>query len=149
MPTIPYYTKCNHLGCKSPKSKYNSFCLLHGGRDTSITKPITTKRKEFNDKYQTKHWRQLRQVQLSQHPLCAGCLAKGIIVQAHHIDHVFPWSKISPEAFYINLFQSLCHSCHSIKTALEQKGIYRRYGIPNRDYRLQEYSYVVQLTQSE
>ena len=150
MPSVPYYTKCHYLGCKSPKSKYNSFCLAHGGRDKLRVNPNTVeRRKEFNDKYQTKHWRQLRQAQLRQHPLCAGCLAEGRIIQAQHIDHVFPWSKISPEAFYLNLFQSLCHSCHSVKTALEQKGVYRRYGMPNRDYRIEDYAYVVHTTEDE
>jgi len=145
MPTVPRYSKCNALGCKGARSKYNSYCLAHGGKDKLDLSPEQySKRKDFNEKYQTRQWRQLRKVQLSQHPLCAGCLSKGIIVQALHIDHVFPWSKINPQAFYFNLFQSLCHSCHSSKTALEQKGIYRRYGIPNRDYRLEEYGMVVQ-----
>jgi 5-methylcytosine-specific restriction protein A len=144
MPSVPYYSKCNSLGCKNPKSRYNSYCMDHGGKDRHLLPAHKSfKRKEFNDMYQTKQWRIQRQIQLSQHPLCAGCLSKGKIAQAQHIDHIFPWSKISPEAFYINLFQSLCQSCHSSKTALEQKGVYRRYGIPHRDYRIHDYQLVV------
>jgi 5-methylcytosine-specific restriction protein A len=144
MPSVPYYSKCNSLGCKNPKSRYNSYCMDHGGKDRHLLPAHKSfKRKEFNDMYQTKQWRIQRQIQLSQHPLCAGCLSKGRIAQAQHIDHIFPWSKISPEAFYINLFQSLCQSCHSSKTALEQKGVYRRYGIPHRDYRIHDYQLVV------
>jgi 5-methylcytosine-specific restriction protein A len=150
MPSVPYYSKCNSLGCKNPKSRYNSYCMDHGGKDRHLLPAHKSfKRKEFNDMYQTKQWRTQRQIQLSQHPLCAGCLSKGRIAQAQHIDHIFPWSKISPEAFYINLFQSLCQSCHSSKTALEQKGVYRRYGIPHRDYRIHDYQMVVMSPKDE
>jgi 5-methylcytosine-specific restriction protein A len=150
MPSVPYYSKCHSLGCKNPKSRYNSFCMDHGGKDRYLLPAKNQfKRKETNDKYQTKQWRTMRQIQLSQHPLCAGCLAQGRIVQALHIDHIFPWTKLGEEAFYINLFQSLCHSCHSIKTALEQKGVFRRFGIPHRDYRIHDYQMVVITSKDE
>jgi len=43
-----------------------------------------------------------------------------------------------------NIFQSLCHECHSHKTALEQQGIYRSYGHQNgvRDYNINEWAQV-------
>ena len=147
MPTIPKYTKCLTLGCREERSKFNAYCMGHGGRDTFDYKRWNSseKRKLSNDKYQTTQWRKLRQIQLSKHPLCAGCLADGKITQAIHIDHLFPWSQLGDDAFYINIFQSLCHSCHSIKTSLEQRDIYRHYGIPNKDYRRCDYSSVMVL----
>jgi hypothetical protein len=35
-----------------------------------------------------------------------------------------------------NVYQSLCHECHSHKTQLEQQGIYRHYDAPDafKDY---------------
>lgn len=119
--------------------------MEHGGRDTFDHKRYnnTDKRKEFNSKYQTAQWRKLRQIQLSKHPLCASCLTDGKIVQAEHIDHLFPWSAIGEEAFYHNVFQSLCQPCHSIKTTLEQRGIYRHFGFPNKDYALSDYNLVL------
>jgi 5-methylcytosine-specific restriction endonuclease McrA len=117
MPTVPTNTKCNQLGCKEERSKYNSFCPIHGGVHIN-----TEERKAFQSMYQTKQWKRKRQIELSRNTLCASCLYKGIITQASHIDHVFPWTKIGKEAFYNNLFQTLCPECHSYKTGQEQKG---------------------------
>lgn len=140
MPSIPTYTKCCHLGCKNHKSKLGAYCIEHGGRDN----PIPTKdRQEFQSKYQTTQWRKLRQIQLSTQPLCQSCLSSGIVASAKHIDHVFPWSRIGDRAFYHNLFQSLCASCHSSKTYLEAQGIYRHYQGEVKDYALEDYARVV------
>lgn len=147
MPSIPKYTKCLQLGCKNNRSKYNAYCLDHGGRDTYNHKKYnaTHTRQDFNAMYQTTQWKTLRKIQLSKHPLCAGCLANGKIVAAVHIDHVFPWSAIDTSAFYRNIFQSLCASCHSSKTTLEQRGIYRQYGTPNKDYKITDYHWAISM----
>ena len=140
MPSTPKNTKCSHLGCTNTKSPYNSYCMTHGGRNTYAD---TKERRDSNAMYQTKQWRSMRKIQLSKHPLCLACLSNGRITPAWHIDHVFPWHLISKEAFYVNLFQSLCHNCHSHKTGLERKGIYRHYTIPNKDYAVDDYAYVI------
>lgn len=142
MPTIPTNGKCSVLGCRNTKSKYNSFCIEHGGRNTFNHKRYNAsdKRKESQDKYQTSQWRILRQIQLSTEPLCASCLANGIVTQAEHIDHVFPWRILGDNAFYHNLFQSLCQPCHSSKTSLEGRGIFRKYGKPNKDFTVIDYA---------
>ena len=140
MPTVPSNTKCSMLGCSSVRSRYNTLCIEHGGRNSYNH---TEKRKDFNGKYNTKQWRKLRQAQLSKHPLCLSCLSQGRVVEAEHIDHVFPWYSYGSEAFQRNLFQSLCQPCHSIKTGLEQRGIYRHYAIPIKDYGIEDYPYVM------
>lgn len=144
MPTIPTYTKCSVLGCKNTKSRFNSFCIEHGGRDTFNHKAYnqSDKRKQGQEKYQTAQWQTLRKVQLSLEPLCASCLAQGIVTQAQHIDHVFPWQQISEQAFYHNLFQSLCAPCHSSKTSLEAKGIFKYYKT-NADFTIADYARVI------
>ena len=129
MPTLPRYTKCSHLGCQGERSRYNTFCLAHGGKNTL---KITKQRAENNAMYQTNMWRTLRQRQLSMHPLCASCLDNNKVTQAHHVDHVFPWTHIGESAFYTNLFQSLCAPCHSDKTYYESKGIIKHYGYVDR-----------------
>jgi 5-methylcytosine-specific restriction protein A len=144
MPTVPTNPKCSVLGCKHPRSKFNSFCIEHGGRDKFDYKRYnkSDKYKQGQDKYQSSQWRTLRQVQLSLEPLCASCLTRGIVTQAEHIDHVFPWQQIGEQAFYHNLFQSLCASCHSSKTSLEAKGIFKHYKA-NKDYTIIDYNRVV------
>ena len=145
MPSIPKYTKCAHLGCKNTKTRLSSFCVEHGGRDgyTGNKYNNTKERQDFNSMYATKQWKVFRQVELSKNPLCAGCLSEGKVIAANHLDHVFPWAKIGKHAFYHNIFQSLCQSCHSSKTSLEQKGIFRQYGTPHKDWKLNEYGMAI------
>ena len=121
MPSVPTQKTCLELGCTNPRSKYNGFCINHGGRDVNTQTP-TDERRAFNSEYQTKFWRVLRITQLSRQPLCQSCLTRGIVTQAEHVDHVFPWARIGLAAFKRNLFQSLCQSCHSHKTHMEGKG---------------------------
>ena len=119
--------------------------MEHGGKDWIDTK----ERKEFNSLYQTDFWRKKRTTQLSTQPLCQCCLQSGRISQASHVDHVFAWKSIGKDAFYNNLFQSLCPECHSHKTALEQQGIYRCYIGEVKDHPLSAYRFMVSSTEVE
>ena len=126
MPYAPFNNVCRELGCKNTRSKLNSFCLEHGGlQHTNEGK---------DNAYSNPAWRTIRRIQLSKQPLCQSCLTRGHIASALHVDHVFPWRHIGDHAFINNLFQSLCHECHSHKTAQERQGIYEHYtqdGIKN------------------
>ena len=126
MPTVPRQETCGELGCNNQRT-LTRFCLSHGGRDKPLATPSTKERKEHHAQYNTVQWQRLRRLQLSKHPLCVSCLSIGIVKQADQLDHLFPWGQISKQAFYINLFQSLCMSCHSSKTTMERRGIYRHY----------------------
>jgi len=144
MPTVPSSTKCGTLGCKNPRSLYNANCIEHGGRnDADYSRPQSQERKESNALYGERHWRTFRQAQLSQHPLCAACLVFGRVTQAEHVDHVFPWSQLSKQAFYRNIYQSLCAEHHREKTWLERKGTCRRYAGTIIDYTLADYYRIV------
>lgn len=61
----------------------------------------------------------------------------GIVRAASVVDHVWPWRAIGPHAFRANRMQSLCPECHSVKTALEQRGVCREFGV--RDWSLADY----------
>jgi len=116
MPYAPLNSECRELGCHKPKTLRSTFCIEHGGG-------VTEKGKENSKLYSNKAWHNQRQAQLSKQPLCACCLAGGRVVQAEHIDHVFPHRQ-SNERFKRNLFQSLCAVCHTLKTQSESKGAY-------------------------
>lgn len=122
MPYAPLNTKCRELNCKNQKTSRSAFCLDHGGG-------ITEKGKENSKLYNTAYWKKRRVIQLSKNPLCAKCLLDGKIVLAEHIDHVFPHRQ-DINKFKQNLFQSLCPSCHTLKTQEENKGKYHYYS-PN------------------
>jgi 5-methylcytosine-specific restriction protein A len=119
VPSTPKNTKCRELGCKNNKTFRSAFCQDHGGG-------ITEKGRENQKLYSSSYWQQKRKQQLSKHPLCAKCLLEGKVVQAEHIDHVFPHRQDSNK-FKQNLFQSLCPPCHTLKTQDENQGIYTHY----------------------
>lgn len=144
MPSIPKYQKCRELGCNNPKQERSWFCVEH-----SIRKPKAPVSPDslaaLDSLYKTKQWSVFRRVHLSRFPLCAGCLASGVVTSAAHVDHVFPWKLYGAHAFTQNIFQSLCHSCHSSKTKLEQRGIFRRYGSPTIDHAYGDYQYAIKV----
>ena len=137
MPTYPSNTKCSELGCKEPRSKLNSYCTKHGGKDNLETR-------QTDSIYQTPAWRSVRQRQLSIQPLCQACLSRGRVKAAQHVDHVFPWKHIGKHAFLHNIFQSLCHADHSHKTAQERKGNYLHWTMAGEmAYTQADYSYAL------
>ena len=122
MPRTPKQTTCRELGCTNPKEDRSSFCAEHGGIKAIPYKPIDTKeRKAQKAKYASKQWRQFRQIHLSKNPICARCYSLNKITPATDVDHIVP-HKMDPDKWMGNRFQSLCKSCHSIKTGLEQRG---------------------------
>jgi 5-methylcytosine-specific restriction protein A len=129
MPRVPKQTLCRELGCGNPKVDRSFYCVDHGGAKALKYAALPTEeRKAFNAMYQTKQWRQFRQIHLSKNPLCARCQSLGIVAPAHHVDHVFP-HKMDRNKWMNNRFQSLCHKCHSIKTGLEKRGVIHDYVI--------------------
>ena len=122
MPTLPTYTKCIELGCKEVRVGKCSFCAIHATK-----KVVTEERWMKQQEYKSPFWKATKRSQLSRHPLCAACFLRGVICQADHVDHVFPWAQIGKQAFTRNIFQSLCTNCHSHKTQLEQRGVIEWY----------------------
>jgi 5-methylcytosine-specific restriction enzyme A len=142
MPIVPRNAKCAELGCKNQRAKRSQFCTEHGGKDTYVA-VATDDRRKFNSMYNQQGWKRLRAAQLSKQPLCAGCLSRGHIRGADTVDHVFSWSHIGKQAFFDNLFQSLCPDCHAEKTQLERTGKYRHYhSHTHTDYDLNQYASV-------
>lgn len=135
MPTVPKFTNCAFFQCKAAKTKDSPYCIEHGGKPD-----IAQDRAVFNAMYKSKYWLSMRAAQLSRYPLCASCMARGIVAQAAHVDHVFPWARLGDHAFRHNLFQSLCGPCHSVKTAREKSGIFLYFTNTNTiEYKITDY----------
>lgn len=62
--------------------------------------------------YHTSRWAKLRAQQLKVEPLCAYCLARGMVSPATVVDHVVP-HRGDRGLFYKGKLQSLCASHHS------------------------------------
>lgn len=119
MPSVPTSKKCNFLGCPETKIFGTNFCEKHGATRSE-------KYKQNQKLYNSKGWKSIRAAMLSKHALCASCFSRGIIQPTEHLDHVIPHHQ-DTDRFLVNLFQGLCAACHTQKTTLEKKGIYRHY----------------------
>lgn len=64
-------------------------------------------------------WRKLSIRFRQQNPLCAICLANDLVTLATEVDHITPIKHEPERKLDWSNLQSLCHSCHSRKTANE------------------------------
>lgn len=119
MPTAPLNSECKEYRCRNPKTSRSSYCAEHGGE-------VSDKVKANNKLYAQAAWSKIRTRQLSKQPLCARCYTEGKVTAATVVDHVFPHRR-DAAAFKVNLFQSLCAPCHSLKTQDENRGRYLHY----------------------
>ncbi len=73
--------------------------------------------------YDTDAWQRLRLVVLSGNPYCVHCRdRRGVLTPATQVDHIRPVREYAEGALDPANLQSLCHSCHSSKTATEERG---------------------------
>jgi hypothetical protein len=67
-------------------------------------------------------WERARLVFINQHPLCAECERNGLVTVGREVDHIIP-HKGDQTLFWDEAnWQTLCHECHSRKTAMEDGG---------------------------
>lgn len=72
----------------------------------------------------TARWQRLRTAVLAEHPLCAHCFERGRVTIATDVDH----ADENPANNDRSNLVSLCHSCHSTKTARARHGSATVYG---------------------
>ena len=107
----PYLRKkCEIDECK--KLAYQKkLCFFHIHNQENTFKPSSNKVKPWHKLYQKSKWKDLRNVVLSQEPLCSKCKEVGNVVD-HIIDH-----RGNLKLFYSrDNLQTLCVECHAIKT---------------------------------
>ena len=72
-------------------------------------------------------WRKAKAMHLAKHPLCPHCYElDGAITTATDVDHKVPCKPDNPRFWDSSNWQSLCHSCHSRKTAKEDGAFGRK-----------------------
>lgn len=108
---------CRHPGC-AELVRDGSYCGKHksqaagsgGGRRDSAA---------WHGLYYKSKWKELRTVQLLREPFCRTCAAAGRRTPAEDVDHIIPHRGDMQLFTDPGNLQSLCHSCHSKKTAAE------------------------------
>ena len=98
------------------------YCAKHEHLTTVVTRQHDERRESSAQRGYSYKWQQARKGFLAKHPLCAECERQGRITAATDLDHITP-HKGDKDAFWTRSnWQSLCHPCHSRKTATEDGG---------------------------
>lgn len=124
MPVAPRKI-CRYPGCSTLTE--TAYCGQHEKKkqDTVKSKRIkydkergTATQRGYNYSW-SKYSKQFRK----ENPLCVMCEKEGIVTLADCVDHIVPVSGQEDPLFWqASNHQSLCHSCHSVKTAKEDGG---------------------------
>ena len=90
-------------------------------RPTKVKRPLSDRKKEANEIYNTHKWRQLRKSKLMNSPICEIC-GKELASQIHHKDSFMKYEGLKRKevAYDFDNLQSLCELCH-IKIHQEQR----------------------------
>jgi 5-methylcytosine-specific restriction protein A len=110
---------CKHPGCAAIVRE-GSYCDKHK-RDAYKADAGRRASAEWHGLYYTAAWRDRRAAQLLREPFCKICEAEGRRRYATDVDHVKPHKGDKVLFDDDNNLQSLCHSCHSRKTAAERQ----------------------------
>ena len=112
--------QCGKPGCGALTGA--SLCATHA-------REAEAKRRESraNGFKYDRNWRKRRAAWLVERPMCEECRRQGVVRPATDVDHVVALSAggVDEEGNY----QSLCHECHSAKTARDDGG----FGLRRRD----------------
>ncbi|BAK99194.1 hypothetical protein OBV_19960 [Oscillibacter valericigenes Sjm18-20] len=106
---------CRHPGCSALTR--DGYCPAHKPKDRDQR---SKEAQSWRWMYRTREWLDdLRPTQLLREPFCRKCAKRGIRTLAtdvdHIVDHKGDWGRFTDR----NNLQSLCHACHSQKTARE------------------------------
>ena len=115
---------CREPGCAAYAAHGSAYCSRHAAAHARGFR-LSEHRKAAARLYRSGQWLAMRRQQLTASPFCAECLRAGQYTLASEVDHVVP-HRNDERLFYdpLNL-QSMCHPCHSQKTAREDGGFGR------------------------
>ena len=89
-----------------------------GWRIKSSDKPKATeyRKPEYAKLYADVRWKRASRDYRDCHPLCAECERNGVIKAAECVDHIKPHRGDAELFWDRENWQSLCDSCHAVKT---------------------------------
>lgn len=111
---------CAHSGCPNLVQPPERYCAAH-----------TCAGSHAYDKYRGSAasrgydapWRRYTKRYLKAHPLCVACQAQGVVTASSEVDHIVSVTGPDDPRFWDpSNHQALCKSCHSRKTARENRG---------------------------
>lgn len=82
--------------------------------------------------YTSKEWIALRDYKRLLNPICERCEKMNVITPMEVVDHITPVEVSEELKLSLDNLQSLCRSCHTIKTREDQYGRYEDITIRNK-----------------
>ena len=76
--------------------------------------------------YGRQAWARLRNTHIRKNPLCADCYSRGRVVAGDAVDHIVELRDDPTKGMDPTNLQTLCNSCHAVKTNDEKKARERR-----------------------
>ena len=124
--------------CVGLDREFNGFCATHGPREkraNSARRRSTVRTRGYSAQrranasesekallsfYNSPAWQKCRKAFRAANPLCKSCEALGRVTAAEVVDHIVERRDGGSDLDWNNL-QSLCHTCHNRKTAIEKR----------------------------
>jgi 5-methylcytosine-specific restriction protein A len=106
---------CAYPGC--PELVQRGYCEKHAAAARQRFAPRPQEDKATHRLYD-RAWQRRRKAHLAAHPWCEDCLATGIYTPATDVHHEIR-HRGDPVLFATSPLRSLCHECHSRRTAGE------------------------------
>lgn len=98
---------CSYPGC--PNLTDGQYCEKH--RKLMDKRYDKYNRSPDHNTTYGRGWKRIRDLYLSQHPLCEECLKEGRYVPAEEVHHILP--VLEGGTHNVNNLMSLCKSCHT------------------------------------
>lgn len=111
---------CRYLGC--PNLSDQAYCELHRKKvkaDAAREYNQISRDKEAQRFYESPAWKRLRHIKLSRQPLCEQCIKENRLTKADMVDHIVE-IRDGGSPLDIDNLQSLCRSCHAVKSNRER-----------------------------
>ena len=124
---------CRAQGCRNFCNPGDQYCEIHLAMYVKEDNEYYNRYKRDQEAqafYDSPQWRATRRRKLQEQPCCEECLRHGIITPATIVDHITP-IKQGGARLDMNNLQSLCRSCHSIKSIAEGSR-FGNYGIKQK-----------------
>jgi len=95
---------------------------VHRGRCRTAAEALDRRRGSQRARGYDVRWEHLRDRHRAAFPLCARCLARGLVVPMREVDHIVPFVGLEdPRRLDPENLQSLCGACHREKTRAEHR----------------------------
>lgn len=127
---MPLMSLCSYPGCQAAVPYGQKYCERHADAGKKRDLEAKRERRRFFDRKResasqrgyTSTWRRVAKRFLERDPYCEECFKQGKITPATEVDHIVPHKGDRNLMWDEKNWQSLCHRCHSRKTAREDGG---------------------------